>query len=207
MKKFKKIFAILLCAALLFSTVAMGVSADKNVNTLLVKVLTDKTNYSATDSARVTVKVENKSDKTLSGEVISAKADNWLLAKGSASNVLEVGEMNTGETKEISFNCVVNRSASGINFFNRIILFFKQLFNKPSAFKSINYSDKISVVVSKSVNHGGATVKITGTVWYAPVVTEPDDPGDPDEPDEPVHEGDIIAFGSYPQTDVTASMG
>lgn len=203
MSNTKKIIALLLTAIMLFSTVAIAAYADENGKNVLVTIITDKTDYSATDTAKVTVKVENKSGQKLTGVVISAKADNWRLAKGSASNVLDVGELDKGAGKELKFDAVVYRKASGIKFFfDGFILLFKQMFNKPGEFESYSANDKSSTDVSKTINHGGATVVITATCWYTPVKEESGGNGSSDGWIDNTH----LRFGSYPQTDVTSSM-
>lgn len=211
MKKVRRLVAVLLCVVLLFSTTAMAMNSDSNGDNVIITVTTDKSGYSATDTAKVTVKVQNKSGQKLTGVVISAKADNWLLAKGSASNVLVAGELAPGAAKELKFDAVVNRKANGIKFFfDGIILFFKQLFNKPGEFASYSDNDKRHVDVSSSLTHGGATVNITATCLYDPVYDDPDEPtgysdgiGSNDGWIDSTH----FRFGSYPQTDVTSSMG
>ncbi len=190
MIKIKKLISLFLTALLLFSTAAIAANANENGKTVLVTISTDKSSYAFGDTAAVTVKVENKSGLTLNDVAISAEADNWLLAKGSNSNLLEVGDMGKNETKTLSFNCVLNYTSAGIGFFSRIILFFRQLFNRPFSFKTVSYTDKSSTYVSASVNHGGATVNITATAWYAP---------------DGEQDGSLIEFGSYPQSQVTDS--
>lgn len=204
MKNAKRIIALLLTAVMLFLTTAIAVNADENGKNVLVTVITDKSSYSATDTAKVTIKVENKSGRKLTGVVISADTDNWMLAKGSASNILDVGQMAKGTVKNLEFNAVVNRKADGIKFFfDGFLLFFKQLFNKPAEFNSYSAKGKSSTSVTTSLKHGGATVTVIATCWYDPVQEGPDENGRYDGWTDSTH----FRFGSYPQTDVTSSMG
>jgi hypothetical protein len=151
---------------MLFTTAAICVNADETDNGVMVTILTDKQSYSAGDTAVVTVKVENTSDNTLEDVTIYAKADNWLLSKGSKSNVSNIGILNPSVSTEMTFNAVVNRKASGLSFFSKIVLFFKQLFSKPSEFATTSFSDKIMAEKTIIVNHGGADVKVTAICYY-----------------------------------------
>ena len=187
MKKAKRIIALLLIAIMLLSTPAFAVNKVENGKDVLVTIETDKTSYSAKDTAVVTIKVENKTRQILTGVVICADTDNWRLEKGSASNVLEVGKLARGEKTEMTFKAVLNRNADGIGFFQKIVLFFRQLFKKPSQFKSYTANDKNSTEETTTIDHGGAKVTVTATAWYAPVKED---------------EYELVEFGSYPQSEV-----
>ena len=167
MKKTLKLLALLLIAAIVFSTICIGVNAESTSDeNVVVTISTDKSSYSATDTAHVSVKVENKSGRALDDVVLFVQADNWLLAKGNNSNVLEIGKMKIGESKKLEFDCVLNRSAKGLGLFDKIILFFSQLFNKPSAFETVGNTADNNTKASKAVNHGGAKVNITATCFF-----------------------------------------
>ena len=167
MKKATRIVSIILIAVILISTVCIGVNAEGNSNeNVVVTISTDKSSYSATDTAHVSVKVENKSGEELKNAVICVDADNWMLAKGSNSNILEIGKMDINESVTLAFSCVLNRKAKGIGFFDKIILFFTQLFSKPSEFKSIDNLGGFCVKASKAVTHGGVKVKINASCNY-----------------------------------------
>ena len=168
MKKTLKLLALLLIAAIVFSTICIGVNAESTSDeNVVVTISTDKSSYSVTDTAQVSVKVENKSGEELKNAVICVDADNWMLAKGSNSNILEIGKMGKNESVTLALSCVLNRKAKGIGFFDKIILFFSQLFNKPSAFETVGNTAGNNTKVSKTVNHGGAKVVVNATCFYA----------------------------------------
>ena len=162
----KRAIIVCMCVVLAFGTVAFAFAVDKSDTSIQVTITTDKENYFATSTAKVMVRVENKSGKILNNVVIFAMADNWLLAKGSHPNVLEVGSLNKDDTQTLSFSAVLNRKANGVSFLIRPFLFLQQLFNKPSAFVSYSNTDGNGTVVTKAVKHGGATVNIIATVWH-----------------------------------------
>ncbi|MBQ6264651.1 MAG: hypothetical protein IJK60_04300 [Clostridia bacterium] len=173
MKKTLKLLALLLIAAIIISTICIGVNAESTSDeNVVVTISTDKSSYAATDTAHVSVKVENKSDRALDDVVLFAQADNWLLTKGNNSNVLEIGKMKKGESKKLAFDCVLNRSAKGLGLFDKIILFFSQLFNKPSAFETVGNTADNNTKASKTVNHGGAKVNITATCFFVTRLTD-----------------------------------
>ena len=168
-KMIKRITAQLLAVVLLFSSATVAVYALAESESVLVTIKTDKQEYAAVEVANVTVQIENRSGQTLNGVVVSAEAEHWLLARGSNSNVLEVGNMNEGEARTFSFRCVLDRRAPGIRFLNRVRLFFRQLISRPSTFKELNYSDKSVAVTSASVTHGGVPITVTATAGYQPI--------------------------------------
>ncbi len=166
MKKTLKMLSLLLIALILISTISVGVNADTAAEDVAITITTDKTNYSATDTANVSVTVENKSGEDLKNTVIYVDADNWMLAKGNNSNILETGKLEKNEAVTLTFSCVVNRKAKGLGLFDKIILFFVQIFSRPSEFKDIGSVGGSCVKASKVVSHGGVKVNINASCYY-----------------------------------------
>ncbi len=169
-KVLKSIVALALVTTLLFSSAAIAAHTGESQN-VLVTIKTDKQEYLAADVANVTVQVENRTNQILKGVVVSAKAEHWLLARGSGSNILEVGNMEIGETRTLSFRCVLDYRAPGIRFLSRIFLLFRQLLSRPSAFKTVDCPGKSTAEVSAFVTHGDVPIQVVATVWYETLTT------------------------------------
>ena len=172
MKRMRRCTALLLTAVLLFSVFSIAAHADEggtgaaaNAN-VLVTVTTDKEVYNALEVAEVTMQVENKGEEALSGVVLSIEAENWLLARGSDSNILSVGEIKAGETKKLSLRCVLDVRARNVRFIDRILLLFRYFVQRPKAFRKADYPDKDSVAATHLIVHGSAVVDITARAWY-----------------------------------------
>ena len=163
-KTVNRLAASILAATLLFMTAANAVHVEETDKNVRITITTDKQQYAAADVASVTVQVENRTDRVLGGVVIAARADHWLLVRGSVPNILEVGDMQKGETRTLSFRCVLDHRAPGVRFLNRIFLLFRQILNRPHAFKTAGYPDERIAEVSETVVHGGADVTITAAV-------------------------------------------
>lgn len=161
----KRIIASIMALCIVGLT-CVATSAAQDNQDVVVTILMDKPNYSASDTANVTVRVSNNSTNQLRDVVICVETDNWLLAKGSNSNIADIGSLDSGASREMSFSAVLNRNARGISFFSRIILFFKQIFSRPSSFSKMEYNNKDSVKSSANVSHGGASVKVTAACYY-----------------------------------------
>ncbi|MBR0120210.1 MAG: hypothetical protein IJM10_00340, partial [Clostridia bacterium] len=77
----KRIIASIMALCIVGLT-CVATSAAQDNQDVVVTILMDKPNYSASDTANVTVRVSNNSTNQLRDVVICVETDNWLLAKG-----------------------------------------------------------------------------------------------------------------------------
>lgn len=164
---FKKIFCALLSLVVLLMPMYVGVLAfDESGEAFEITVTSDKEKYSLTDTAKFTLNVTNITDRAISGVTVAANSDYYLLAKGS-KGLFDVGSVPPGQTVAFELETVINRNSSGINLWGKIVLFFKQLFNKPHSFVDYNPDEKRSEAESLTVSHGGKNVTLSAAVWYS----------------------------------------
>lgn len=218
MKKTKRIIAVFLALVMLLSTGIIAVTAEEKAK-VAVTITTDKKEYSIIDTPYVTVKVTNTSGKKLTGVTLVAEADNWALDTKEETNILEIGEMEAGEIRELGFNATAKCGKdTALAFATEYMQNFMNLFNYPKMFDSYNfifdslhylihrtfnsrgafvaYSDESKDCVEETaeVTQSSATVKITAKAWFDKVVEE--------EKYEPVYNEGKLVIGSYPQSEV-----
>lgn len=163
--RIKRFICILMSVVFVLSALVFSSSAQENVGMFEIELLSDKTSYAAADTAEITVRAKNTSGKKLSGVALSVDSDKYLLAKGS-ENIKEVGALSAGKSVELSLKTVINRNTRGLSFWDKIVLFFKQLFNRPHEFKDYAPSGKTKESTDLLISHGGATVTVTAAIWY-----------------------------------------
>ena len=163
--RIKRFICILMSVIFVLSALVFSSSAEESTEMFEIEILFNKTDYAAADTAEITVRAKNTSGKKLSGVALSVDSDKYLLAKGS-ENIKEFGALSDGEAVELSLKTVINRNTRGLSFWDKIVLFFKQLFNRPHEFEAYAPSGKTNESKSEPISHGGATVTVTATVWY-----------------------------------------
>lgn len=173
MKNFKKIISLLLTAIMVFSTMAIAVHATEDPNGKYVQltITTDKTGYGTFDTAKVTVKVENLTGETLHDVAVWAAGDNWSLKWLSDYNAIAVGDLAAHQSKEYTFKVVLNFRAAGVQWYNRVLLFLKNLVCWTKPYASYRENTLNQVTATKSLDQGGAIVKITAHAWYSAPAT------------------------------------
>ena len=162
--RIKRFICILMSVIFVLSALVFSSSAEESTEMFEIEILFNKTDYAAADTAEITVRAKNTSGKKLSGVALSVDSDKYLLAKGS-ENIKEFGALSDGEAVELSLKTVINRNTRGLSFWDKIVLFFKQLFNRPHEFEAYAPSGKTNESKSEPISHGGASVTVTATVW------------------------------------------
>ena len=136
MKTSTKILSVLLALIMVLSCMPFAFAAEEaepaetQASGLKAEVLFDKEQYGLLDTAVMTVKLTNESDK-----VLNIKQVYVLTLDFSPKGFIDYNNLDflkSGETDSFSCNISLSSSASGLNFFARILLFFKQLFTGKS---------------------------------------------------------------------------
>ena len=187
----KKIISFLLCFLLIiscfsidnFGVFTVGAEGDKEAP-LVVSISSTSPSYRVFDSATVTVTIKNTGKKTI--DRVSAISSFSDVQPVGANNTLyiENRSLQSGETIEYSFSCRIK--SSRLNLFEKIIMFFKNLFDRPKSIPDKNFDDgRVSVSSSTGFRIGKYDVQESVTVWFeepkkdAEIVnaTSPDDFG------------------------------
>ena len=176
----KKTIALFLTLALLLSGLPMFTNfipfagaANDNQAPLTASIYSEKPSYGVFDSVRINVSIKN----------ISEKVVNNISAISSFRDIQPVGSNNTlfVEGRSIQPGETINYSYSGriksskLNLFQKIIMFFKNLFDRPKSVPNKNYDDgRATVSALTDFKIGGYGVQESLTVWFeTPSHTEP----------------------------------
>lgn len=168
MNTFRKIIAGVLCFILLFAFVNPGI----NVSALekpkfVISIQADKESYKFNDTAHLTVTVKNISENSIGGTAISLSSDDLVL-KNNKSMQTEIGEMKPNEIKSVSVDVAISRKADGLNFIERIFIFFARLFSKTYDFDA--YAENPHAINEHSrfcLAFGNANAELGVDVWYS----------------------------------------
>lgn len=170
-KTFSKVLCILFSAIVLFSSLPFAFAEETGEAKPSVEITVEyNTVRKASDTAGITVKVKNTSPETINNVYVSVSSDNCLPAKGSKTCSEKKQALDRGDTTEFRFNAVLDSKASGVKFFDKIIMFFKRLFNSPGSFTAL--PDEVNRVTNeksqyeKEIKFGSASGKIKVTVYY-----------------------------------------
>ncbi len=79
----------------------------------------------------------------------------------------DIGDLNTKNTASYIFIAVISYKAKGLGFFNKIVLFFNQLFNPPKSMKVYTSDYKKTEKYTFSVPFGNAKADLTVNVWFS----------------------------------------
>ena len=169
MKNFQKIIAIVLCFTFLLVTavVTKAGNSDSETCPVIIEITSDKSSYSVYDTAEISVNVKNISDNDLSNATVYISADNLKLAKGSNSNVFEIGKLQKNSVKKCSVSAVVDRKSAGIGLLERIILFFRQLFRRPVDFMTYSNKSLNKAEGSLQIKFGSIKATVDVGVFYS----------------------------------------
>ncbi len=180
MQKLKKLMCLVLSVIMLLSinvpTFALDIAktereAAENSSTtengLKIEVATDKDSYSATATAKVTVTVTNTSENAIENVSAEALFDGLTpVGKGSQTKA-ETKKLNAGESISFGYSAMVNKKHGGLNFFQKIIMFFKYLFSRKVSFGNTGFDDgREYAEKSANIKFGKIETKNTVKVWY-----------------------------------------
>lgn len=170
-KSISKILCVLFSAAIIFSALPAVHAEKAGEAEPSVEISVEYGNIrNASDTAGITVKVKNTSPETINNVYISVSSGSCLPAKGSKTCSEKKQVLDRGDTTEFRFNAVLGSKASGISFFDKIIMFFKRLFNSPGSFAAL--PDEVNKITNEKsqyeeeIKFGSASGKITVTVYY-----------------------------------------
>ena len=179
MSKCKKTLCLFLTAVMLLMTlstafcVAAEDGAAAQTSPLSVKIEMSKSSYFVTEKAKATVTVQNTGSETLTNMKVVAFSEKHLLPAGSNPSLL-IPVLKAGETKPFSFEMVLNRKTAGVSFFERVLLFFTQLFRSYEPMDAIPEQDENTLITqSAAFKHGSAaaTLNVVAFRVITPQVT------------------------------------
>ncbi len=132
-----------------------------------IEISTDKGSYSATAKANITVKVTNTTNETIENVSVEALFDGLTpVGKGSQTKA-ETEKLNAGESISFGYSAMVNKSHKGLNFLQKIIMFFKYLFTRKVSFGNNGFDNgREHVEESTNIKFGNAETKNTVKVYY-----------------------------------------
>ena len=173
MKSFKKMLSILLASIMVFSTFSMCITVNAaNVSTsdttpVKIEVTTDKSKYSATGIAKVTVKVTNTGDTALENVSAESLCENLAPINKGSKLTAETEKLNKGDSLSFSFDTTIKTTFKGLNIFNKIGLFFKRLFKTKITVKDNGFNNGREVeTYTSTIKFGKFDVPNTVKVWY-----------------------------------------
>lgn len=159
MKTKRKIIVSLFVIFLLTITL-LPVSAITNEKDypLILNVSCDKSSYSATSKAIITVNIKNVSDQHVDG--IKATSDFNDLKPVGSNNTLSIDNVSLKAGEEYSYSYAVVTKSNKLNFLQKIILFIKQFFWGIDRTPVISINDEINVISKKlTISFGGISVE------------------------------------------------
>ena len=99
-------------------------------NPLSIEIITDKSSYKATGTAKINVKVTNTGNEAVENVSAEALCANLAPVGKDSKLTAEAEKLNSGESLEFSYQATIKISNNNLNFFQKIGLFFKRLFMK-----------------------------------------------------------------------------
>lgn len=131
-----------------------------------IEITTDKKSYGIYDTSVVTVKVYPSDGNPIENVNIEASLDKQLCSFKDNQFSAETKVLQS-EGIEYSFKAVVSKKASGLNFFQKLVLFFKRLFTKTVTVTGKTFNDGRDLTTAKQeIKFGSAKGLITINVWY-----------------------------------------
>ncbi len=188
----KKLLSVLLAAAMVFSFVQIFAAASETSEalsdgTVSINIETDKSAYGLLDTASITVSVTNNSSVDLQNVGIYISSDDYTLKDGTVN--LKADVLKKGNSSDsLKFSAYLSRKADGIDFFGKIILFFKDIFTSSKNFSTVVTKGLKYTEETFSVSHGRYNPEFTVTVVY-----------------DLTSDDSYVKIGSYPASKVTDS--
>lgn len=182
-KTFKKVVSAFLALVTLFTFMPLSTQAEEStikVEAPVIEIRTDRTAYGVYESARVTVEVSPSNEYAVEDVFIGASIDGQLVAVKGGEFSKEI-DMLTGGTV-CRFDVALSSNASGLNIFQKIIMFFKKLFGTGHSAVEIpeyNFNDgRVKVSESIDISFSSITGTVTVNVWYKDEIETTDTDGD-----------------------------
>lgn len=168
MKILRKVIAGFLCLITFSACVIPGINASAFEKTkFVISIQTDKESYKINDTAHLTVTVKNTSENSIGGIAISFNSDDLVL-KNSKAMQTEIGEMKPNEIRSVSVDVAISRAADGLNFIEKIFIFFVRLFTK--TYKFDPYAGNPHAINEQSrfyLTFGNANAELDVDIWYS----------------------------------------
>ena len=178
-----KTTALLLALVTLFTFTPLSTQAEEEtikINAPIIEITSDKTTYGIYDSAHVTVSVSPHGEYPVEDINIGTSIDGQLVALKGGEFSKKIDILSESEVYE--FEVALSSNASGLNIFNKIIMFFRKLFGKGYNTVEIpenNFSDRrTKVSESLDLSFSSITGTVTVNLWYKNEIESTDTDGD-----------------------------
>ncbi len=151
----KRFLSLLTALAIVFGTIAMtGAYAGSSVNddAFRISITADKSDYGVFENPNISVSITNISEYAGSDIVVQILSDDYYLAGGESAAVISV---NPGESVNKLYTVQLS-SGANVGFFQKIILFFRNLF---SSCRTISTPVSSDIIQSKAININQAGIK------------------------------------------------
>lgn len=164
--KIRSILCVLFSFIIVFSAATfIRADAESRYDTY---ISTDKSYYGYQDTVRLSVRVNNPYREELKDvRVIIESSDFGLL--GSQSSVVYFETVNPKRYNHADYSLILSRNFKGLGFFQRIVLFFRYLFNRSYTeipkvtLPSGNYTRQ-----TERISINGSQAEVTVYVFYDP---------------------------------------
>lgn len=183
MKQTIKCVSLLLAVVLILTSLPLcnafasdGQSQDAiPADGLIIEVSPGKDSYAYSDTASIKVKVTNKYDFPVENVTVCLYSDSCKVPKGEKC-ISDKFTLGSGKSKSVQFHAKLG-STSKLNIFQRIILFFRNLFNPADYFKHIDDKEKESFECSElfTVRFDTIDCLFDTTVYYTYNMQEVDE--------------------------------
>ncbi|MBQ2694385.1 MAG: InlB B-repeat-containing protein [Clostridia bacterium] len=166
-KTVKRLLAVLLAVAMAFSTCAISgvMAANALANSLSVEIISDKTSYGLMDTSKVTVRVKNNSIDSVSNVLIETYSKDLSYVNNSGDKSKYIFNLSPNEDVELSFDVILSTNSSKTNFFQKILVFFNNIFKRSSNFEKIDSKNVIKNVTSE-IRFSSVNAEISAVISF-----------------------------------------
>lgn len=140
---------------------------------LVIEVKTDKSSYDYFDTAAINVKVSNKYDFPVENVTVCLYSDSCKLPKGEKC-ISDKMNIKEGKSETLQFHAKF-ADRSKLNIFQKIIFFFRNLFNPSDSFKHTDEKENFETAEQFSIRFGTADCIFNVTVYYTYKMQETDE--------------------------------
>ena len=203
MKTGKQVLVMLLIVTLAIAGVFLVQAKDTVDSPFSIEISTDKSSYKTTNIAKISVKVTNTSKGAVKS--VSAEALFDGLSPVGKNNTLkaEANTLNPGESLSLNYSAMINSNHRGLNFIQKIILYFKHVFNRVVSVSENGFNDGRAFAEERNtITFGKLETANTIRVWYTkssgttPITTS-------DDYKELIRDVDIDEIYDYDENDIS----
>ena len=180
MKRATRVLAVVLSVLMVFGSVSV-IMTNAEQPPLRMEVSTDKSSYGLRDTVKLHVQVVNTDDKDYKDISVMLYSTDYGFPE-NRSNTVPIGTLEANGTASADYALIVSKQFGGLNFFQRITLFFRYLFRTFIRISGVQIGGAqcISQTVTISQNGKNATVDVYVTYGEAVTSGEPTDSPQPE---------------------------